>query len=134
MSPLQGKLFYLQTLLQHNPSRSFVHAQTIDNITFQSYQLAAIHFGIFADDHESDYALNEAIQTLCTPQQLRLLFVHLLVKDCIPTPLETWNRFHMHFTTDYIENHSNIDLALNFALVIGTATRTNKTVASRYMT
>ena len=69
------------------------------------------------DDHESDYALNEAIQTLHTPRQLCLLFVHLLVNDCIPTPLQTWNRFHMHFATDYIiKNHLNIDLALNFAL------------------
>jgi hypothetical protein len=99
--PSRGELFYLRALLQHRPASSFVDVRTIDGIEYNTFQEAAIRLGLFADDHEAEYALTEAIQTLKTPHQLRVLFVHLLVNECILTPIEFWNTFQYHLCLDF---------------------------------
>ena len=59
----------------------------------------------------------EAIQSLKTPRQLRLLFVHLLVNDCVPTPLGHWETFQESFALDYtLRNNNTLDLGLDHAL------------------
>jgi hypothetical protein len=52
-----------------------------------------MEMGLFADVNEAIYILQEAVHTLRTPHQLRLLFVHLLINDCIQSPMETWQNF-----------------------------------------
>jgi hypothetical protein len=73
----------------------------VDGVEFPTYQEATTELGLFANENESEYGLMEAIQSLKTPRQLQLLFVHLLVNDCVPTPLAHWKIFQENFALDY---------------------------------
>jgi len=73
--------------------------------------------GIFANEDEAEYALTKGIDYLQTLRQLRVLFVHLLINDCIPTPLHLWQCFHLHLSQDYILQHDNtVQIGINHAL------------------
>src|ERR1700730_8146953 len=61
---------------------------------------------LFAHENEAEYAMHDAITMLHTPHQLRVLFVHLLVNECIPMPIVFWDKFQT-------------DLALDFTLRLG---------------
>jgi len=116
--PSQGELFYLCAILQSQPALSFVDAQTVNGEIYETFQEAAIALRLFADRNEAQYAIHEAIHsTLATPHQLRLLFVHLLVNDCILTPVDLWTTYKEHMAHDFaLQLGLNIDLALNHAL------------------
>ncbi len=62
-------------------------ACNINAIKYSTYQEAAPALGIFADNQEAPYCMSEAIANIKTPQQLRILFVHLLINECIPAPI-----------------------------------------------
>ena len=115
--PSEGDLFYLRALLQHRPASSYVDARTVNGIEYATFQEAATELGLFANEKESEYALMEAIQTLKTPRQLRLLFVHLLVNDCVPTPLAHWETFQENFALDFtLQNHNALEIGMDHAL------------------
>ena len=65
--PTQGEIFCLRCILQHKPVRSFEGACTVNGVVHTSFQLAAIQSGLFADDNEAVYAIQEAVDTLRTP-------------------------------------------------------------------
>ena len=46
--------------------------------------------------------MQEAIDTLRTPHQLRILFIHLLTNVCIETPLQLWTEFRSKISEDFI--------------------------------
>ena len=116
--PSQGELFYLRAILQSRPVLSFIDARTVNDEVYETFQEAAIALGLFADHNEAQYAIHEAIHTtLATPRQLRLLFVHLLVNDCILTPIDLWATYKEYMAHDFtLQLGLNIDLALNRAL------------------
>jgi hypothetical protein len=115
--PSHGEVFYLRTLLQHRPSSSYEDARTIDGVLYDTYQEAATELGLFATEKEGEYALLEGIQMLKTPRQLRLLFVHLLVNDCVPTPMLIWENLGPHLSLDYTLRHHNVtNLGFEYAL------------------
>ena len=115
--PSQGELFYLRTILQHQPRRSFQDTRTVENILYSTFQEAAVALGMFANEKEAEYALNEAIRELRTPRQLRLLFVLLLVNDCVTTPLHLWEVFQRSFSQDHVLRHNNVlDVGINYTL------------------
>jgi hypothetical protein len=90
---------------------------TVDDVEYPTFQEAAIHMGLFADESEARYALREAIDSLKTPRQLRVLFVHLLVNDCIPTPLTIWDEFQNKFAFDFLlQNNNVVDISVNRTL------------------
>jgi hypothetical protein len=94
-----------------------MEAQSVQEIQYNSFQDAAIQLGLFADSNEATYAILEAVQTLRTPRQLRLLFVHLLVNDCVDSPITMWDTFQEEFSYDFILRHGSIaHLGLNAAL------------------
>jgi hypothetical protein len=64
--------------------------------------------GLFANEKEAEYVLLEGIQNLKTLCQLQLLFIHLLVSDCIPTPMLLWENITHHLTLDHMLHHQNI--------------------------
>jgi hypothetical protein len=101
VSNARGELFYLRALLQHRPASSFTDLRTIDGVERASFQEAATVSGIFGMQNEAEYALWESVRTLKTPAQLRFFFVHLLVTDCILTPVQCWNTFRDHFCLDF---------------------------------
>ena len=112
-----GELFYFRALLQNRPSSSFRDARTIDGVEYHTFQEAATALGLFADENEAEYALWEGIRALKTPKQLRFLFVHLLVNDCILTPLLYWDTFQVHLCHDFILRHPDTaDLAIQHGL------------------
>jgi hypothetical protein len=84
--------------LQHHPCMSFENAWIVEGTLHATYQEAVTLLGLFADDNKVVYAIQEAIYNLCTPQQLWVLFVHLLVNDCVPTPLTIWHHFCNNLT------------------------------------
>jgi hypothetical protein len=96
-----GELFYLRAILQMRPAPFFLNARTINNVQYQMFQDAAAAIGLFEDQTEAHYILNEAINTLKTPTQLRLLFVQLLVDKCILTLLQFWNTFQINLCLDF---------------------------------
>ena len=115
--PTQGETFYLRVILQNKPCRSFKDARTVNGVVFPSYQAAALEMGLFADVNEGIYALQEATHTLRTPHQLRLLFVHLLINDCIKSPMETWQTFRDVLCQDFmLRFHGDVALATNHCL------------------
>ena len=105
--PSRGELFYLRTLLQHRAAHSHQDARTIDGVLYDTYQEAAIQLSLFATKKEAEYALLEGIQALKTPRQLRLLFVHLPVNDCVPTPMLIWTNLADDLSLDYTLRHHN---------------------------
>ena len=73
--------------------------------------------GLFATQKEAEYALLEGIQTLKTPRQLRILFVHLLVNDCVPTPISLWDSLAEHLSFDHTLHRGNVqEIGINEAL------------------
>jgi PIF1-like helicase len=106
--PSRGEVFYLRALLQHRPARSFEDVRTVDGTIYDSYQEAAVELGLFANEREAEYALFEGIRNLKTPHQLRLLFVHLLVNDCVPTPMMLWDKIAHHLALDYTLRNNNM--------------------------
>ncbi|KAF3405665.1 ATP-dependent DNA helicase PIF1 [Penicillium rolfsii] len=113
--PLRLKeTFYLRALLQVRPTSSFEDARTIRGHCYPTYQEAATALGLFQDDHEAVYAMNEAITAYSRPSQLRFLFAQLL--SDLPFPaVELWSRFHDDLCADYRLRHPTAratDLAL----------------------
>ena len=61
--------------------------------------------------------MQEAVDTLRTPQQLRVLFIHLLTNSCINAPLQFWNKFRSKISEDFIlAAIGNIDQGYNETL------------------
>ncbi|KAJ7348105.1 hypothetical protein DFH08DRAFT_627495, partial [Mycena albidolilacea] len=100
--PSQGELFYLQAILQHKPCLSFTDAVTVDQVKYPTFQDVTIQLGLFADTNEATYAMLEAVQNLRTPRQLRLLFVHLLVNNCVDSPITMWETFENELSYNFI--------------------------------
>jgi hypothetical protein len=96
-----GEVFYLRALLQTWPARSFEDLRTVNGTVYPSFQEASIALNLFSDETEAEYCLNEAIGSLRTPYQMRLLFVHLLTNDCITSPLTIWEKFKNALSEDF---------------------------------
>ena len=61
--------------------------------------------------------MEEAITTLATPRQLQLLFVHLLVNDCVLAPIDIWTTYQQHMVHEFtLQLGLNVELGLNRAL------------------
>jgi hypothetical protein len=71
-------------------------------MVYPSFQAACVALGLFADRNEAQVCMQEAVDTLRTPQQLRILFVHLLTNSCIGAPLQFWIEFRQKISEDFI--------------------------------
>ena len=106
--PTAGEQFYLRILLHHLPARSYNDLKIINNIAHNTFQSAAVALGYFSNEQsEAEFALKEAIDSLYTPFQLRILFIHLLVNDCIQCPLDMWRKFYSNLSYDYLLTKNN---------------------------
>lgn len=95
-----GKVFYLRTLLIHHAATSYRDLHTIEGITFSSFHEAACDFGLFENQNEGHLALQEAVDHLRTPAQLRFLFVQVLLEGYAAMPL--WTEFRDSIAADHI--------------------------------
>ena len=98
----RGELFYLRSLLLSQPGTSWEDLRTIDGMVYSSFQAACLALGLFAERDEAQVCMQEAVDTLRTPQQLRVLFIHLLTNSCVNTPLQFWNEFRPNISEDFI--------------------------------
>lgn len=115
--PSEGERYYLRALLMNRTARSFTDLLTVDGIQHDVFQDAAVALGLFANENEGDLALQEAITYLKTPRQVRILFVHLLINECIVAPRTSWERFGDFMTFDYTLHCEDMpDIATNGAL------------------
>jgi hypothetical protein len=114
--PSEGERFYIRSLLQRRPARSFKDLRTFDTTVYPSFQHAAIALGIFVGEREAQYAMAEAVASLYTPSQLRRLYIDILVNDCTDTPLELWEMFREHMSQDYTIRLGSQEQALAFTL------------------
>lgn len=96
---------------------SFEDAHTVSNHVYPTFQEAANAMGLFANQNEAKLVIQEAILTLRTSRQLRVLFVHLLVNDCIVTPLALWNTYNDAMALDHtLRCGHNNDMGISQAL------------------
>lgn len=115
--PSAGERFYLRLMLSSRPATSFLDARTVNGVAYDTFQEAAIAFGLFDEQNEADYALQEAVVTRRTPRQIRVLFIHLLMNDCIQSPIHAWETFRDALCQDfYLQNNNNRDVAEEYAL------------------
>ena len=84
----RGELFYLRSLLLSGPGISWEDLRIVEGTLHPSFQAACIALGLFADKNEDQVCMRETVTTFRTPQQLRILFVHLLTNSCMDTPLK----------------------------------------------
>lgn len=112
-----GDVFYLRVLLQTQPARSFEELRTVDGILYPSFQGACVALNLFSDETEAEYCITEAIDSLHTPHQMRLLLIHMLTNECIATPVAIWEKFQQPLSEDFhISNGGNWTLAFSSAL------------------
>ena len=99
--PSQGEVYYLRSILSIRPGRSYEDLRYCNGIRYSTYQEVAQAMGIFANEIECVVAFSEAISFHKSPSQLRFLFVHMLVNECIDTPIEFWERFKTQLAYDF---------------------------------
>jgi len=97
-----GEPFYLRSLLLSRPGTSWEDLRTIGGTVHPSFQAACVALGLFVDQNEAQVCMQEAVDTLRTPYQMRILFTHLLTNSCIGTPLQFWNEFQLKISEDFI--------------------------------
>lgn len=112
----RGELFYLRSLLLSRPGRSWEGLRTVGGSVYPTFQAACLALGLFADKDEAQVCMQEAVDTLRTPQQLRILFVHLLTNSCIDVPLKFWDMFQLKISEDFILATGNNEQGCNEAL------------------
>jgi hypothetical protein len=115
---LFGDVFYLRVLLQTQPARSFKDLRTVNGTLYPSFQGACVALNLFSDETEAEYCFTEAVESLHTPHQMRLLLIHMLTNECITTPLAIWEKFQQPLSEDFhVSNGGNWSLAFSSALL-----------------
>ena len=113
-----GDVFYLRVLLQTRPARSFEELRTVDGILYPSFQGACLALNLFSDETEAEYCFAEAVESLRTPHQMRLLLIHMLTNECVTTPAAIWAKFQQPLSEDFhVSNGGNWNLAFSSALL-----------------
>ena len=115
--PSHKEHFYLAALLNHRPMWDWADATIVNSVELGSYQQAASKLGLFATESEAEAAIQEGIEKLLTPPQLRHLFVWLLLDGQVMSPIKLWSQFHHQFTQDhFLWSALNHEVAFNKAL------------------
>src|SRR5204863_1710589 len=79
--------------------KSFEHLQTYDGIIYSTYKGACIARELLESDDEWDICLTEA-SSFQTGDQLRRLFVTILLYNSPTDPLSLFNRYRQHLSDD----------------------------------
>lgn len=107
MVPLTiGEKWYLRLLLLHYPAFSFKDIKTHQNITYGTYQSAALAAKLVEDENEAFTAFQWALQ-YSTPAELRNLFV-IMTTQGFPT-LNIYQNHELRFKLmeDFIYQNGN---------------------------
>ena len=93
-------MFYLRCLLQCKAGYSFEDFHTIHNTLFATYHKAAIELGLFSNQNEAYFMLEDTVFSFQTPAQIRFLFARLIIEGYPARPL--WDSFEEQLTIDHI--------------------------------
>ncbi|XP_043463102.1 uncharacterized protein LOC122501545 [Leptopilina heterotoma] len=101
ISPTQVELFHLRLLLLSvKGATSFENLRTVNGTLHDSFVSTCLSLGLIEDDSEWENAMTEA-KLWMMPQQLRRLFVRLLI-HCHPiSPEKLWEKFKDDLSQDY---------------------------------
>jgi len=81
-----GEIWYLRLILYKVPIDNFEDAKRFENITYNTYQLAAIARGLVKDENEAITAF-EMVMYTSTPAELRTLFIILTIEGFPTIPI-----------------------------------------------
>uniref|UniRef100_A0A0D3D610 ATP-dependent DNA helicase n=1 Tax=Brassica oleracea var. oleracea TaxID=109376 RepID=A0A0D3D610_BRAOL len=109
--PSSGELYYLRLLINHlKGPTSFEDILTVNGVEYKKFHESCVARGLLDGDEEWHEAMTEAA-TWATPQQLRELFVMLLVHCEVLSPLKLWNAFWKYMSEDIVYQQRRL---LNF--------------------
>ena len=92
-TPADQERFFLRLLLlKHRGPTSYEDVRTVDSVTYPSFREAAIAAGLFVDDKEWEYAIEEAVGH-ASPKSLRLLLATVIAFGRPQNPAALYNRF-----------------------------------------
>ncbi|KAG2743145.1 hypothetical protein P692DRAFT_20689955, partial [Suillus brevipes Sb2] len=89
-----------RALLIHKPASSFIDLRTVNEHVFATFHEAASDLGLFENNQEGFLALQEAVDCLRTPSQLRFLFAQIILEDYPATIL--WDQFKEQLSIDHV--------------------------------
>lgn len=97
-----GELWFLRLLLTKvRGATSFESLRTVNGNTYETYHEACKHYGLLDDDNEWHQVLHQCSES-GFPQQIRQLFVHIMV-NCKVTDLgELWNKHWRNMVDDIL--------------------------------
>ncbi|XP_050212521.1 uncharacterized protein LOC126664257 [Mercurialis annua] len=106
--PNAGELYYLRMLLNIvKGPRSFEEIRTVGEIQYPTFQATCMAYGLLGDDKEWIQVLDEST-AWASSQQLRRLFVILLIFCDVGDPVRLFNRFWRTFADDVEYNMRHI--------------------------
>lgn len=110
--PSSGELYYLRLLINHlKGPTSFKDILTVNGKEYKKFKESCVARGLLEGDEEWHEAMTEAA-SWATPQQLRELFVMLLVHCEVSSPRKLWNAFWKFMSEDIVYQQRRL---LNFA-------------------
>ena len=114
ISPMMGELFYLHCLLIHHPAWNYEDLHSFGSQTFETYHEAAIHLGLFTNNTEGFYAIEEAVASYLPPSQLQFLFAHIIIKGYPAQPL--WDTYCEALSIDFAHNLHSVEHGIDHTL------------------
>ncbi|XP_019195824.1 PREDICTED: uncharacterized protein LOC109189666 [Ipomoea nil] len=98
--PATGEIFYLRCLLNKiRGSKSYEDIRTVNGVQYDSFRVACYARGLVDDDKEYVDAIDEASHW-ASADQLRRLFVTLLMSSCMGKPKIVWHAVWQHLSDD----------------------------------
>ncbi|KAH8147851.1 uncharacterized protein LAJ45_07952 [Morchella importuna] len=115
VSPRTGELFYLRALLLHGSAYCFEDLKIVNQITYSTFQEAAAALGLFENQSEGKEIMAEAVQSFCSPNQLRFLFAHLLMNIPVAA-IELFEEYQEALSADYLDQYDSPIMVMNKCL------------------
>ncbi|GJY32097.1 DNA helicase [Tanacetum coccineum] len=105
--PTSDELFFLRMLLCHQKGcKTFKDIRTVNKRLHPTFRAACKALGLLGDDKEWHIALEEAAY-LASSQQLRSLFVQILIFCDVADPMRLWKAFWRRMSDDVPRTISN---------------------------
>ncbi|THH16004.1 hypothetical protein EW146_g4565 [Bondarzewia mesenterica] len=109
-----GDVFYLRLILLHTPAQSFLDARTVHGTIHDTFHDAAKALLLVNDANEGLLALEEAVDSLHTPTQLRFLFIRIIIEGFLALPL--WDHFCDALILDHYDRTQSTTAAIDHTL------------------
>ena len=107
MVPLTvGEKWYLRLLLLHFPATSFKDIKTFENVTYATYQSAALAAKLVEDENEAFTAFEWSLN-YSTPAELRNLFVIMTTQGFPTMNIYQNNELRHKLMEDFLYNGGN---------------------------